>query len=153
MNNEATIKVMNSLIVINNDRIEGYETAAEETEEADLKDLFERFINTSRVCESELVAAVKKLGEMPYEGTTITGEFFRVWMDVKAFLTGKDRISILNSCEYGENAAGNSYKEAIDNNLHALTTQEQKMLNGQANLLKADLNKVVALRDLLEVAA
>jgi uncharacterized protein (TIGR02284 family) len=152
MNNEATIKVMNALIVINNDRIEGYETAAEETEEADLKDLFERFINTSRVCESELVAAVKKLGVMPDDGTTITGEFFRVWMDVKAFLTGKDRISILNSCEYGENAAGNSYKEAIDNNLHALTTQEQKMLNGQANLLKADLNKVVALRDLLEVA-
>ena len=153
MNNQATINVMNTLIVTNNDRIEGYETATKETEEADLKDLFQRFIKTSKLCKSELVVAVKSLGVMPDEGTRITGKFFRVWMDVKAFLTGKDRISILNSCEYGENAAGNTYKETIDNNLHALTSQEQTMLNAQANLLKADLNKVITLRDLLAFAA
>ena len=153
MNNQATINVMNTLIVTNNDRIEGYETATKETEEADLKDLFQRFIKTSKLCKSELVVAVKSLGVMPDEGTRITGKFFRVWMDVKAFLTGKDRISILNSCEYGENAAGNTYKETIDNNLHALTSQEQTMLNAQANLLKADLNKVITLRNLLAFAA
>ena len=152
MNNQATINVMNTLIVTNNDRIEGYETATKETEEADLKDLFQRFIKTSKLCKSELVVAVKGLGVMPDEGTRITGKFFRVWMDVKAFLTGKDRISILNSCEYGENAAGNTYKETIDNNLHSLTSQEQTMLNAQANLLKADLNKVITLHDLLAFA-
>jgi hypothetical protein len=32
--------VLNTLIIINNDRIEGYETAAKETEEQDLKVLF-----------------------------------------------------------------------------------------------------------------
>jgi uncharacterized protein (TIGR02284 family) len=152
MNNQATINVMNTLIVINNDRIEGYETAIKETEEADLEDLFNRFIKTSKLCKSELVVAVKSLGVMPDEGTRITGKFFSVWMDVKAFLMGKDRISILNSCEYGENAAGNTYKETIDNNLHALTSQEKTMLNAQANLLKADLNRVITLRDLLEIA-
>lgn len=34
MENEATIEVLNTLITINNDRIEGYETAANETEDA-----------------------------------------------------------------------------------------------------------------------
>jgi hypothetical protein len=32
--------VLNTLITINNDRIEGYETATKETEEQDLKTLF-----------------------------------------------------------------------------------------------------------------
>jgi hypothetical protein len=31
----------------------------------------------------------------PEEGTRITGKFFRVWMDVKAALTNKDRKAIL----------------------------------------------------------
>ena len=153
MNNEATINVMNTLIVTNSDRIEGYETAEKETEETDLQDLFKCFIRTSELCKSELVATLKKLDGVPNEGIRITGKFFRVWMEVKAFLTGKDRVSILNSCEYGENAAGKTYKETIDNNLHALTSQEQTMLNVQQNLLKADLKRVVTLRDLLVVAA
>lgn len=32
--------VLNDLVVINNDRVEGYETAAKEAEETELKDLF-----------------------------------------------------------------------------------------------------------------
>lgn len=153
MEYESVINVLNTLIVINNDRIEGYDTAAKETEENDLKDLFHRFGRTSEMCKRELVAAVKKLGGTPDEGTRTTGKFFRVWMDVKAFLTGKERVSILDSCEYGENVAAETYKDTIANNLHALTTQEQKMLYAQAELLKADLNKVVALRDSLAVPA
>lgn len=33
-------------------------------------------------------------------------------MDVKAALTGKDRKAILNSCEYGEDIAKDSYEKA-----------------------------------------
>jgi uncharacterized protein (TIGR02284 family) len=151
MEYESVINVLNTLIVINNDRIEGYDTAAKETDEADLKDLFHHFIQTSQTCKTELVAAVIKLGGTPDEGTRTTGKFFRVWMDFKAFLTLKDRVAILDSCEYGENIAADTYKYEIANNLHALTSQEQTMLKAQANLLKADLNRVVALRDLLAV--
>jgi uncharacterized protein (TIGR02284 family) len=150
---ESVINVFNTLIVINNDRIEGYETASKETQEADLKDLFHRFIGTSETCKTELVAAIKKLGTTPDEGTRTTGKFFCVWMDVKAFLTVEDRISILNSCEYGENVAGDTYNNEISNNHYALTSREQTMLNKQADLLEADRNKVVALRDTVAAMA
>ena len=40
MDNEKTIAALNSLIQINNDRFEGYDTAFRETEEQDLKTLF-----------------------------------------------------------------------------------------------------------------
>ena len=46
MENEKTIAVLNTLITINNDRIEGYETASKETEEQDLKALFAHFTAT-----------------------------------------------------------------------------------------------------------
>jgi uncharacterized protein (TIGR02284 family) len=152
MENEIAINVLNSLIVINNDRIEGYETAATETEETDLKDLFARLSETSKMCKSELIGEVHKLGGTPDEGTRVTGKFFRVWMDVKAFLTGKDRISILNSCEFGENAAQDAYKYAFTEPAEFTTTQ-QAMITKQQNLLATDLHKVITLRDALELAA
>lgn len=152
MENETAINVLNNLIVINNDRIEGYETAAKETEELDLQELFRRLSRTSTMCKSELVAEVHKLGGTPDEGTRVTGKFFRVWMDVKAFLMGKDRVSILNSCEFGENAAQDAYKDALSDRAE-LTTMQQAMITNHKTLLAADLGKIVSLRDALAVAA
>ena len=148
MNNENAVDVLNSLIVINNDRIEGYETASKETEESDLKAMFAQFIKTSLKCKTELVSEVHRLGGTPDEGTRMTGKFFRVWMDVKAALTGNDRKAILNSCEYGEDAAAKTYQDALSNN-EDLGSQHQTMLNAQYMSLRADHNKVKSMRDML----
>ena len=102
MDNEKSIDVLNTLIEINNDRIEGYETASKETDEEDLRTLFSQLMQTSESCKKELVNEVLELGGTPVEGTKTTGKFFRAWMDVKAALTNKDREAILNSCEHGE---------------------------------------------------
>jgi uncharacterized protein (TIGR02284 family) len=149
MEKETTIEVLNTLITINNDRIEGYETAAKETDEQDLKTLFATFSSTSEKCKRELVAEVIKLGGTPAEGTRTTGKFFRVWMDVKAALTGKDRKAILNSCEYGEDVAKETYEEALKNDSENLSTEQQTMIKAQHTLLVADHTKVKSMRDLL----
>ena len=75
MDNNKTIEVLNTLITINNDRIEGYETAAKETEEQDLKTLFAQFSSTSQRCKLELNNEVNKLGGTPAEGTLTTGKY------------------------------------------------------------------------------
>lgn len=149
MENEKTVEVLNKLITINNDRIEGYETASKETEEQDLKTLFAQFSSTSQKCKQELEGEVKKLGGEPTEGTKTTGKFFRVWMDVKAALTGKDRKAILNSCEYGEDVAKDSYKKALENDLEDLNAEQQTMIRAQHTLLKADHDNVKSMRDLV----
>ena len=149
MENEKTIAVLNTLITINNDRIEGYETASKETEEQELKTLFAQFIATSQKCKQELVTEVTKLGGKPEEGTMTSGKFFRVWMDVKAAITGKDRKAILNSCEYGEDVAVDTYNKALRNNLSDITAEQQTMLNAQHALIKADHDKVKSMRDSL----
>lgn len=152
MEKESTIEVLNSLITINNDRIEGYETAAKETEEQDLKMFFNELKQTSLYCNKGLTSEVTKLGGNPAEGTKTIGKFFRVWMDVKAALTGKDRKAILNSCEYGEDVAKGTYEKALRNDLENLSTEQQTMIKAQHTLLVADHNKVKAMRDALVVA-
>ena len=148
MENEKTIAVLNTLITINNDRIEGYETAAKETEEHDLKTLFAQFSSTSQKCKHELTNEVSKLGGTAAEGTLIIGKFFRVWMDVKAALTGKDRKAILNSCEYGEDQAKDTYERALENDIENLSLEQQTMIKAQHTLLRADHDKVKSMRDL-----
>ncbi len=143
------IDVLNSLIVINNDRIEGYETASKETEEPDLKKLFTQFISTSQKCKQELVREVNTLGGVEAEGTKVSGKFFRVWMDVKAALKGKDRKTILNSCEYGEDKALETYNNALGND--HLSVDQRIMINSQKTLLKADHDHIKVLRDALVV--
>lgn len=147
MKTENAIEVFNSLITINNDRIEGYETASKETDDLDLKTLFGQFISTSQKCKQELVMEVNTLGYKETEGTKVTGKFFRVWMDVKAALTGKDRKAILDSCEYGEDEALDTYDKAIENDFEDLSAEHQTMIIAQRSLLKADHDLVKSLRD------
>lgn len=149
MENQKSIDALNTLIVINNDRIEGYETASKETEETDLKNLFEKLAQTSEECKEELVEEMEKLGGTPVEGTRVSGKFFRVWMDVKAALTGKDRKVILSSCEYGEDVAVNAYKKVLEDEAQELTADQLNMINEQYELIKADHDRVKSLRDSL----
>ena len=148
MENEKTIAVLNTLITINNDRIEGYEIAAEEAEEQDLKTLFAHFSSTSKACKQELTNEVSKLGGTAAEGTLTAGKLHRVWMDVKAAITGKDRKAILNSCEYGEEFAKDTYEKALKNDAENLSAEQQTMIKAQHTLLNADHDKIKSMRDL-----
>ena len=146
MEKEKTIDVLNTLIVINNDRIEGYTTASEETDDNDLVSLFAGFIANSEKCKQELATEVKRLGGEVAEGTLISGKVFRAWMEVKSTLTGKDREAILNSCEYGEDEAQETYDEALDEPTD-LSTDQQTLIIRQRQMLRSDHDQVKTLRD------
>jgi uncharacterized protein (TIGR02284 family) len=147
MNKQNAIDVFNTLIIINNDRIEGYETASKETEQVELKNLFSHFTHTSYECKAELVKQVLAMGGTPDEGTRTTGKFFRVWMDVKAALTGHDQKYILDSCEYGEQVAQDTYEKALENNLQDISPEQQKMLIAQRMALKADHDNIISMQN------
>lgn len=149
MEMDKTIDVLNSLITINNDRIQGYETAAEETDEQDLKSLFAQFARTSQKCKAELVSEVTKLGGTPAEGTRADGKIYRLWMDIKAAIAGKDRKAILNSCEYGEDVAVHTYQKAMENKNSDLTPEFQSLVGKQYTMIKADHDTVREMRDAL----
>lgn len=149
METAKTIDVLNELITINNDRIEGYQTASNETDEQDLKTLFSGFIRNSQKCKTELEGEVTRLAGEVAEGTETSGKFFRVWMDVKAAITGKDHKAILDSCEYGEDVAKGTYEKALKDDLVELSSEQQSILKAQYSVIKADHDKVKSMRDAL----
>jgi len=147
MENQKSIDVLNTLIILNNDRIEGYETAIKETNEEDLRVLFARFVQTSQKCKQELVLEVINLGGKVAEGTMTSGKFYRVWMEIKASLTNQDRKAILNSCEYGEDIAVATYERTLKNDTEHLHGEQLLMIKAQYASIKANHDKVKTMRD------
>ena len=128
----TTKSVLNDLVLINNDRIAGYEKALEElksdehAENLDLSSLFQSMIDQSRQFRNELGTEVQVLGEDMEEGTMVSGKLYRAWMDVKAMFTGNDRHTILSSCEGGEDAAQKAYQLLFDTTLRTLVLRREK---------------------------
>lgn len=147
MENQKTIDALNKLVEINNDRVEGYDTAAKETKDADLQSLFAGLQATSQDNLSELHAEVTRLGGKPEEGTRVTGKFFRAWMDVKAALAGNERKAILESCEFGEDKALETYENVLENSNGELSDAHRQLAANQQQRLRADHDRVKALRD------
>jgi uncharacterized protein (TIGR02284 family) len=147
-NNENLVEVLNDLIRINNDRIEGYNRGAKEAQasDVDLKGIFSKMADESRQYLSELTREVVKLGGEPASGTTTSGKIYRAWMDVKATFTGKDRLAVLSNCEFGEDAAQKAYQEALTTD-ESLTTDIRQMIANQKASLKVSHDTIKKLRD------
>lgn len=138
--NEKLVTVLNGLIEINNDRIVGYEKAIEETKDGqvDLVAIFNKYIDDSRGYASELKQEVLDLGgEAETDGTTNSGKIYRVWMDVKAAFSGHTRKSILENCEFGEDAAQKAYKEALESDAEISADVRQLIAEQKAELKEA----------------
>ncbi|WP_254561703.1 ferritin-like domain-containing protein [Dyadobacter diqingensis] len=137
--NENLIEVLNDLIRINNDRIDGYEKAIKETDtiDVDLQGLFQKMANESREYVSELTSEVASLGGEIATGTTSSGKIYRVWMDIKATFSGHDRQSVLESCEYGEDAAQEAYEDALASDAEIPVAIRQIITDQKASLLSS----------------
>lgn len=148
MNTAAeTAEILNDLIEIHNDRIVGYEKAVKELkdEDEDLKILFTGLIGQSHQCKLELGTEVQVLGKDLETGTTNSGKIYRVWMDIKSAFTAKSSHAILESCEYGEDAAQRAYEEALSS--EHLPAYLKEMLEKQRTILLGSHNEIKALRD------
>jgi uncharacterized protein (TIGR02284 family) len=149
MVNEKSIKLLNGLIEINNDRIEGYDTALRETEEDDLKTLFSQLIQTSEECKTQLRNEVLKLGGIPVAGSTTGGMLFSVWTEIKSALTRQDHKGVLDSCLHSEDIAVDGYDKVLKTSPEDITTQQRTMLHTQLELINNDRNKIRQVRDKL----
>ena len=147
--NEKIRDILNDLIRINNDRVVGYGKAIDELkpEDADLTALFNRYINESKQYSDELTHEVTRLGGDPADGTTNSGKIYRVWMDLKAAITGKDRQTILNNCEFGEDAAQKAYDMALNSDTE-LDPPLRDLIVRQKTQLKVGHDEVKRLRDM-----
>ena len=146
-NTKATIETLNDLILINNDRITGYERALSDLkeDETDLKYIFTNLIGESHQFKMELATEVAALGKDIETGTSTSGKLHRTWIDVKTAFSGHSKKSVLEECEFGEDATQKAYKSAIED--EGVPAYIKDILTEQEVSLKAAHDKVKALRD------
>lgn len=148
-NYEKVADLLNDLIRINHDRIVGYEKALDEIKDdtTDLRPLFQRYAQESRQYAQELTTEVTRLGGTPADGTTNSGKIYRVWMDLKAVVAGKDRKAILENCEFGEDAAQKAYDLALNTDEN-LEPSLRDLIVRQKTQLRMGHDEIKRLRDL-----
>jgi|SRR5690606_33633719 len=147
MDNKNQIMVLNDLIKINNDRIEGYRKAIENFKDnnTELLSVFNNCAMESQDNKNVLTNQVRRLNGTPDEGTTMSGKIYRAWMDVKGTFGGDDAKGILESCEGGEDAAKKAYETALESGYLDMQSQAAVLDQQQSQLLSH--NKIKALRD------
>jgi len=147
LNNEKSISILNDLIEINNDRVAGFEKAIADIkdENVDLKALFQEFTAQSRKFSQELTAIVTAHAADAETGTSVAGNLHRAWIDVKALFGGRDRKSILEEAERGEDAIKKAYSDALKDG--SLSGEAIQIVSRQAEDIKSAHDKIKALRD------
>jgi len=145
--NQKSVEILNDLVEINNDRIAGYENAIDElkAQDRDLKTIFLDMINKSRSYKMVLSTELNVLGSKAQTDTTTCGKIYRAWMDIKVAFIGHDRKTILSSCEFGEDAAQNVYKMALEDD--DLPAHLHSIVSEQKHSLKLAHDQIKALRD------
>jgi len=149
MANDKLIETLNDLIRINNDRIAGYEKGASEARDidVDLRAVFTRMAEESKQYAAELTQEVVKLGGEPATGTTASGKIYRVWMDVKATFAGHDRQSVLEACEFGEDAAQKAYDLALKSDAE-MPADIRQLITNQKSSLRTSHDVIKKYRDM-----
>ncbi|MVZ63595.1 PA2169 family four-helix-bundle protein [Sphingobacterium humi] len=115
-NIENKIDLLHRAIIINNDRIEGYEKAIELAEPDHLRELqhiFHSYVDQSSGFVAELNQLNIQMGGEPEDDTKFTGKIYRMWMEVKTALSSSNSQSLLELCEKGEDEFKKTYDDII----------------------------------------
>ncbi len=137
---------------MNSDRISGYQKAIgllPREDEHDLKKQFNSKILESYHYMNELVDLVHKMGGNVVLGGTISGKFYRAWMDFNSLFDGGNRDTILKNCIYGEEAAKRAYEMALVD--HEVTVEVKKLILRQKNELKDSLKTFHELKSVIYI--
>ena len=137
----TTASLLNKLLQTNNDRNLTYTKAAADVSELDLKTIFLTLSDESKKNALELTRELMKLGAVvDAHATSVAGRVYRTWINLKTFLTGRDRSTIIQSCKSGEVAVQNIYRDAISSN--ELSTEVRQLIRNQQLGLKSSVDLI-----------
>jgi len=114
---DKIVSLLNDLVETSKNGEKGFQTAAEDTKNPELKSLFQARSADCAAGAAELQAAVEQLGGKPETSGTVAGAVHRGWVNLKAAVAGRTDTAILEECERGEDVAKKNYSDALKENL------------------------------------
>ncbi len=121
MTNEETVQHLNQLIAVSRDGESGYQAAAGDVDNTELRGIFTEYAKERATFVRELSAEVERLGGIPESAGTVTAAVHRGWMDLKAAITGRGTHAVVAACETGEDAAKAAYERVVNVDISGAT--------------------------------
>ncbi|KQT35694.1 hypothetical protein ASG22_01350 [Chryseobacterium sp. Leaf405] len=141
MNNENTVSVLNDLLNITNDRIEGFSKVEDkvwDTHSA-LKVDYDQMVSQSQAMKNDVIGLITQKGGEADNTTSTAGAIHRAWIDVKnSFSADKDEATLENVV-FGEKAAIDAYQDALDSG--DLCPESTRLVSDQLHHLKSSYAK------------
>jgi uncharacterized protein (TIGR02284 family) len=142
MADEAT-DTLNDLIETLKDGQKGFQSAAADVKDANVKSTFSEFARQRAAMAEELSSHVALSGEDPKRSGSVAGAAHRGWMNLKSALGGGEK-AILNEAERGEDEAVSAFEKAMKSKLPPDVAQ---VVQRQYSQVKSAHDRVKALRD------
>lgn len=136
---EVTSK-LNELLEKNYDTEKVYKTAADNVKNIRLKSYFKEKAMQRYDFGHELKAEIGSFGETPDKGSSIEGDAYRAWMNLKAAFSSDNEESVLEETIRAEKAAVEDYNKVIKADGFPPTTAN--LLIKQRNAIERSLNEV-----------
>lgn len=109
--------LLNDLAEISKDGEKGFRTSAEDTKNPELKAIFLARAKECETAAAQLQQLVTGLGGVPDKGGSVAGALHRGWVTVKAAVSERTDLAILEECERGEDVAKAHYAKALETTL------------------------------------
>ncbi|MEJ7586659.1 MAG: PA2169 family four-helix-bundle protein [Ferruginibacter sp.] len=135
---EKLIEVLWNLVQVNNDRVTGYEKAAEQSKEldVDLHTIFTNLANESRRYIAELTEEIYN-NHNAITPDINTAKIHNIWQEVNPTFQGYDRQALLESCELSEDKVQKAYNAALASDAEIGPAVMTIIINQKASLKNA----------------
>lgn len=115
--NLKIVEILNDLISYLDDGKSGYVVAYENSNDEHFKSEFLSLSRERAILILQLQDEINKLGKFTNTTSGPIGALHRVWIDIKALITGHNEEGILNACITGETAAIQKFTDTLKNPL------------------------------------
>ena len=112
-NNSHDISTLNGLIATTIDSVDGYTEAAKDSDNSRFGAMFTARAGERRQVATKLQQEVSRLGGNPEDDGTVLAGAHRMFLNLKAAVTGKDDKAIVNEVEAGEDHIKAKFESAL----------------------------------------
>ena len=105
---------LNDLVETSRDGEKGFRAAAEDTKNTELQKVFLRRAQDCASSAADLQKLVAQHGGSPEKEGSVAGAAHRGWLNLKAAVSGRPDLAILEECERGEDVAKARYRKALE---------------------------------------
>lgn len=136
---------LNGLLERTYDAEKGFHNAAENTNNASLKQYFTKKAEQRKSFGHDLKNEIRSFGQEVDKGGSVEGTLHRTWMDLKSTFSSNDEEAMLEEAITGEKKAIDDYKEAINEN--DIPSSTKNLLEQQVSKIESGLATVKTLED------